>query len=114
MAKERLPSPVGNEASRTKPTGRRKGTTIHSPEHELLVKDLVAARKAAGLTQEELARRVGKHQSHISRIEAADRDVSVLDLVLWCQATGVKFSDFARRFEERLEEQKGVAEPSFS
>lgn len=114
MAKERLPSQAGNEASRTKFSGRRKGTTIRSPEHQLLVDELVAARKAAGLTQEELARKVGKHQSHISRLEAAERDVSVLDLVLWCQATGVKFSDFARLFEKKLEEQKGVGEPSSS
>lgn len=96
-------SPSDHGADASKPAGRRKGTSIRSPEHRLLVSHLIAARKAAGYTQEELAQRVGKHQSHISRLERSEREISVLDLVLWCRATGVKFEDFARQFEKDLE-----------
>lgn len=82
--------------------GRRKGTSIRSQEHQLLVQHLVSSRKAAELTQDELAAKVGKHQSHISRLEQSERDISVLDLVLWCQATGISLSQFARQFEQEL------------
>lgn len=83
--------------------GRRKGASIRSQEHQLLVRHLVSCRKSAGLTQEELAEKVGKHQSHISRLEQSERDISVLDLMLWCQATGLRFSEFAQQLEQDLE-----------
>jgi ribosome-binding protein aMBF1 (putative translation factor) len=48
-----------------------------------LIRMLRPAREAAGITQEELARRIGSSQSRVAKMEAARPDVS-LDLI--CRA----------------------------
>jgi DNA-binding XRE family transcriptional regulator len=48
-----------------------------------LVETLAAARKAAGLTQQQLARRMGSSQSRLAKIEAGAADAS-MDLI--CKA----------------------------
>lgn len=63
----------------------------------------MAARKAAELHQEELAQKLNKVQSHVSLIETREREIGVIDLFRWCRATGVRFSDLAREFEEDVE-----------
>ena len=50
----------------------------------------MALRKAAGLSQVQLAERLGVGQSYISKIERGEAYVDVLVFVDWCQACGVK------------------------
>jgi transcriptional regulator with XRE-family HTH domain len=52
-----------------------------------------AARKAAGLTQQQLAELIGCDQSVISRIEQGRRDMSVNLLRSIAQALGVPLQD---------------------
>lgn len=49
----------------------------------------MALRKAAGLSQVQLAQRLGVGQSYISKIERGEAYVDVLNFVDWCQACGV-------------------------
>lgn len=49
---------------------------------------MVAARKAAGLTQVEMAKRLGVGQSYVSKIERGESYVDVLTFVDWYQACG--------------------------
>jgi transcriptional regulator with XRE-family HTH domain len=65
-----------------------------SDEYGLLLTRLIAARKNAGVTQTEIASRLGKTQSHVSMCENREREISIIDLYRWCQAIDVKFSDF--------------------
>jgi transcriptional regulator with XRE-family HTH domain len=51
---------------------------------------MVSLRKAAGLSQVELAERMGVGQSYISKIERGEAYVDVLVFVDWCKACGVK------------------------
>ncbi len=60
---------------------------------------LAELRRQAGLSQEELAQRIGKHQTFISKLEAGVRRPGLLDVWAICQATGVRFSEVARRLE---------------
>jgi transcriptional regulator with XRE-family HTH domain len=75
--------------------------TIFGGEHRHLVAVLVEARQASGLTQAELAARVGKDQSFVSIIERGQRRVDVLEFVALARAMGVApnrlFSDVMRR-----------------
>ncbi len=48
---------------------------------EDIIKSLVAARKAKGLTQSEMARRLGVPQSYISRMESGRLDMRLSSLV---------------------------------
>lgn len=60
--------------------------TIFGGEHRHLVAVLVEARQASGLTQAELATRVGKDQSFVSIIERGQRRVDVLEFVALARA----------------------------
>lgn len=70
--------------------------TIFGGEHRHLVAVLVEARQASGLTQAELAARVGKDQSFVSIIERGQRRVDVLEFVALAKAMD---TDPARLFE---------------
>jgi ribosome-binding protein aMBF1 (putative translation factor) len=68
---------------------RRVAKTIHSEGHEALCKALIDARKAAGMTQADLASRLRCHQSFVARIESGERRVDVVELVVLARALGV-------------------------
>ena len=53
--------------------------TIHTERHRKFCALLIAERKAAGLTQTVLARRLGKPPSYVARYEGGDRRVDVLE-----------------------------------
>jgi transcriptional regulator with XRE-family HTH domain len=46
---------------------------------------LVAAREGAGVTQRELARRLKRAHSYVSRIELGDRRLDVPEFIEWCE-----------------------------
>jgi transcriptional regulator with XRE-family HTH domain len=56
-------------------------TTLKSKRHGILVALLTDRRKAAGLTQAQLADRLGKSQSFIARLESGQRRVYVVELM---------------------------------
>lgn len=54
--------------------------TIRSSEYKEVIKKLKAARIAAGLLQEEVAKRLNKSQSYISKVEAGEQRIDVVEL----------------------------------
>jgi transcriptional regulator with XRE-family HTH domain len=63
--------------------------TIATKRHRRLVEVLIAERKRAGIRQAELARRVGKSQTFVARIEAGQRRVDAIELLSLCRIIGV-------------------------
>jgi HTH-type transcriptional regulator/antitoxin HipB len=53
---------------------------------------LQAARKAQGLTQSELAGRIGLSQSRVSYLELNAQELSVEQLMAWCAALGLELA----------------------
>lgn len=47
---------------------------------------LIAARLAAGLTQREFAEKLGKHQSHVSKVESGARRLDVVEFLGWMRS----------------------------
>ena len=82
---------------RSKPAKARSRFT---DEYGLLLNRLIEARKAAEVTQEEVAAQLGKDQSHVSKCEHREREISIIDLWKWCTAIGIPVSEFMRQFEE--------------
>lgn len=76
--------------------------TIFSGEHRHLVDVLVRARKAVGLTQAELGRRIGKNQKFISLIEQSQRRVDVIEFFALAKALRVSPSKLFREVAVRL------------
>ena len=63
--------------------------SFHTNEYEAFIRRLVTARKEAGLTQQELAVRLNKHQSFVSKFERGERRLDVLEFITVCRALGL-------------------------
>lgn len=63
-----------------------------------LIKEL---RIANGLTQAELARRLGVPQSYVSKYETGERRLDVPETAVVCDAIGVPFSRLVRLYERQ-------------
>lgn len=66
-----------------------------------LAAGLKAERETRGLTQEELARKVGSSQSRVAKMEAADSSVSLDLMVRSLFKLGAKRADVARLMRKR-------------
>jgi transcriptional regulator with XRE-family HTH domain len=64
------------------------GKSIHSPQHQKLRELLIAARKKAGLTQAEVAERLGRPQSFVAKYEGGERRLDVVELIAVTRALG--------------------------
>ncbi|RJO59582.1 XRE family transcriptional regulator [Candidatus Parcubacteria bacterium] len=53
---------------------------IYSKEHKKLIVRIIQARKEAGLSQVEAAKRLGRSQSYISKMEVGQRKIDVIEL----------------------------------
>lgn len=64
---------------------------------------LRAVREESGLQQGDLAARLDVPQSVLSKIEAAHREVTVLELRVICAALNVSLADVVAQLDDRLE-----------
>ncbi len=67
---------------------RRIRKSVHSPEQLALRELLIAARDKAGLTQQKLAKRLGKPQSFVAKYEGGERRLDVIEFVVIARAIG--------------------------
>ena len=73
--------------------------SVFTPRYERLRALLVEARKQAGLTQAELATRLGRPQSFVSKYERGERRLDVVELLEVTHAIGVKTAKLIERVE---------------
>lgn len=64
-------------------------TTIYTQQYETFVERLKAERLAADCSQTELAKRLGKPQSYVSKVEARQRRLDMVEYANWAQALGI-------------------------
>jgi transcriptional regulator with XRE-family HTH domain len=60
--------------------------TLGTPRHEALRAFLVERRKKAGLTQTEVAKKLGRHQSFVATVESGQRRIDVVELLDFAEA----------------------------
>ena len=58
--------------------------SVYTVTYGRMLARLVEARRAAGLNQVELAEKLGRPQSFVSKIEKGDRRIDVLELIAIC------------------------------
>ncbi|PWG63288.1 helix-turn-helix domain-containing protein [Sediminicurvatus halobius] len=78
------------------------GRTRNSPwnsQRLRLCKELRALRLSAGLHQEELAMKLGAHQSFVSRYERGERRLDLFEVHAICTACGSSMSALLKRLE---------------
>ncbi len=70
--------------------------SIHTPAYRRLLTALKQARLDAGLQQTEVARKLRRPQSFVSKIEAGERRVDVIELAELCRLYGTDLCNFIR------------------
>jgi transcriptional regulator with XRE-family HTH domain len=60
---------------------------------------LRATRKAAGLTQTDVASRLGTHASYVSKCETGERRIDVVELAEFCRIYRIPLPEFLERAE---------------
>ena len=64
------------------------GRSVHTPAYKALLLTLIEARESAGLTQTDLAARLGATQSFVSKCERGERRLDVVEFVEFVKAMG--------------------------
>ena len=62
--------------------------TLGTNRHKALIALLIKKREAAGLTQVELATRLGQYQSFVARLESGQRRVDVVEFINLAEILG--------------------------
>ena len=62
--------------------------SVFSKAYERVIEAVVAMRKDAGMTQRDLAAKLGREQSFIGRIETGQRRIDLVELIWLCKACG--------------------------
>ncbi|MFM2372867.1 MAG: hypothetical protein RIS85_2589 [Pseudomonadota bacterium] len=75
---------------------------VVSPDYRALIDALKAARTHAGISQRELARRVGKPPSFINKIELLERRLDVLEFIALAEAMDISPDALMLRVRECL------------
>src|ERR1700710_1414258 len=74
------------------------GKSVHSSDQAAFCQLMVGARKATGLTQHALARRLKRPQSFVAKYEGGERRVDVVEFIAIARALGADpiklFRDF--------------------
>ena len=75
---------------------------IRLDQQKKLLVLLRGIRVDAGLTQSELASRLSRDQTFVSKYESGERRLDVLELREVCQAIGIDFVTFIRKLDKEL------------
>jgi len=75
---------------------------LHSPDYTVFIEVMKAARKGHGVTQAELARRIGQPQSFVSKYERQERRVDVVEFLDIMNALEANALEWIRTVESSI------------
>ena len=76
--------------------------SIYTNDYQKFLQLLREARLTAGLSQEEVAKRLRQTQSFISKYERGERRLDIVETSAICAAIGVSFPEFVADFMEAI------------
>jgi len=74
--------------------------SVHTKNYARFLQLLVQVRKNAGITQEEVAARLGRHQSFVSKYENGERRVDLIEFLDIAEAIGFEPVSFMRKIQK--------------
>lgn len=72
----------------------RLSKSLYDEEYRRLIDVLANARRGRGLTQQEVADKLGRPQSFIAKVEGFERRLDVIEFIRYCRAIGVEPKEF--------------------
>lgn len=66
---------------------------VTSPSYQTAISFLIEARKSAGLSQRDLAERLNKPRSFVSKLENRERRLDVVEFVAYANALNISAGD---------------------
>lgn len=83
--------------------GRKSTKSLRSQAHRAFCELLIEARLKAGMTQIDVAKRLGKPQSYVSKYEGGERRLDVVEFMAAARALGVDPAAFIRALKRRTD-----------
>ena len=71
--------------------------TLGSARHKALIEFVIKQRKAAGLTQVQVAKRLRRYQSYVTLLETGQRRIDVVEFIEIADAIGFDAATVVRR-----------------
>jgi transcriptional regulator with XRE-family HTH domain len=68
--------------------------SVYAPRYRSVIALLRRSREAAGLSQEELAQRLKRTRTYVTKCELGERRIDLLEWIDYCRACGVKPTAF--------------------
>ena len=93
-------------AIRTMKRKKEPEKSIYKDEYATVLRLLTAARKKSGVTQIDLAERLGQTQSFVSKVERGDRRLDIVQLRSILLEFGVTLPDFVRQLDAAISERR--------
>jgi ribosome-binding protein aMBF1 (putative translation factor) len=84
---------------RLQPLGVASSKSQYQREYAAFLRQLKQTREAAGISQVQLAARLGQTQSSVSKIERGERRVDIVELRAICDGLGVPLLAFIRHLQ---------------
>ena len=75
--------------------------SVFTANYTIFRRCLLDARTRSGLTQGELAERLGQTQSWVSKVERGERRLDLVELREFCAGMGVSFVEFVAEFDKQ-------------
>ena len=82
---------------------RHMKKTIFTDSYKLLISTLVQERKDARLTQQQLADKLGRHQSYVAKYEKRERRLDVIELIQIAKAIQIDIEPLIRKIQLSIE-----------
>lgn len=73
--------------------------SVHTPRYRNLLQILVEERNKAGLSQAEVAERLSRHQSYVSKYENAERRLDVIEFLDIAKAIGFDPAEAVKKLQ---------------
>lgn len=70
---------------------------LYGPRYEAIRQVLRETRQQAGLTQVDLASKLDKGQSYVSKVERGEQYIDLIEFLDWCEACKAAPSDVIKR-----------------
>lgn len=86
-------------------TGAALPRSVFTPEYAYFAARVVELRKTAGLTQAELALRLGRPQSYVSKYERGERRLDVVEFLAVARILGTDAAGFMAELEQMHDKQ---------